>query len=135
MSDYTGIERRVCPEVCDDHMHRVVHEKVGACKADMYKDIHDLRADMSIASRKIDTLAADVHKLNISVTDIAISSKSIAASLATLTEVREAYDTLKGFASVMSWLRQNLVALALLVAIVLFLMGKLDYKVLLGWVL
>jgi hypothetical protein len=128
-------ERRGCTMPCDDHVHRVVHEKLEGCKADMYKDIHLLRADMSNASKKIDALASDVHRLNVSVADIAINSKSIASSLQTLTEVKEAYETFKGFARVLNWMRQNVVTVALIVAIVMFAMGKLDLKSLIGWVL
>ena len=140
MTDYTEeerrkAERRNCTAPCDDHVHRVVHEKVDACKVDINKDIHALREDMSSASKKIDALAADVHRLNISVADIAINSKSIAASLQNMTEVREAYETFKGFARVLHWMRQNVVTVALLTAIVMFAMGKLELKALLGWVL
>jgi hypothetical protein len=90
---------------------------------------------MSSASKKIDALAADVHRLNISVADIAINSKSIASSLQAMTEVKEAYETFKGFARVMAWMRQNVVTVALIVAVVMFAMGKLELKNLLGWLL
>jgi hypothetical protein len=140
MTEYIGperreIERRGCTMPCDDHVHRVVHEKLEGCKADLNKDIHALRVDMSKASEKIDALATDVHRLNISVADIAVNSKSIAGSLQSMTEVKEAYDTIKGFARVMAWMRQNVVMVALLVAVVMFAMGKLELKNLLGWLL
>ena len=141
--EFEGVERRASERrgctpgdpFCDDHLHRVVHEKVDACKVDINKDIHALREDMSNASKKIDALAVDVHRLNISVADIAINSKSIAASLQNMTEVREAYETFKGFARVMAWMRQNVVTVALVVAVVMFAMGKLELKNLLGWLL
>ena len=132
---YTGLDRRTCPESCDDHMHRVVHEQIDACKVDINKDIHALREDMSSASKKIDALAADVHRLNISVADIAINSKSIAASLQSMTEVREAYDMFKAGGKFLKWLRENIVSIVIIVAIVLFLMGKVDLKAFVGWIL
>ena len=140
MTDYTEedrrkIERRSCAAPCDDHVHRVVHEKVEACRDDLYKDIHALRTDMSNAGKKIDTLATDVHKLNLSVADIAANSARVANSIESLTEIKDAYTTIKGFARVMAWMRQNVVTVALIVAIVMFAMGKLDLKSLIGWLL
>ena len=133
---YTGPERRTeMTPACDNYLHRIVQDKIDACKGTINDDIHALREDMSSASKKIDSLAADVHRLNISVADIAINSKSIASSLQAMTEVKEAYETFKGFARVMAWMRQNVVTVALLVAVVMFAMGKLELKALLGWLL
>jgi hypothetical protein len=98
-------------------------------------DLHQLRDDVSSAGKKIDALASDVHRLNISVADIAINSKSIAASLSTMTEVREAYDMFKAGGRFLKWLRENIVSIVILVAIVLFLMGKVDLKAFVGWIL
>ena len=116
-------------------MHRVVQEKIDACYSVINGDLHQLREDVSTAGKKIDALASDVHRVNISVADIAINSKSIAASLQSMTEVREAYETFKGFARVMAWMRQNVVTVALVVAVVMYAMGKLELKNLLGWLL
>jgi hypothetical protein len=133
---YTGPERRTeMAPVCDNYLHRIVQDKIDACKGTINEDIHGVREDMSSASKKIDALAADVHRLNVSVADIAINSKSIASSLQSMTEVREAYETFKGFARVLHWMRQNVVTVALIVAIVMFAMGKLELKALLGWML
>jgi hypothetical protein len=133
---YTGPERRTeMATVCDNYLHRIVQDKIDACKGTINDDIHGLREDMSSAGKKIDALAADVHRLNISVADIAINSKSIAASLQSMTEVREAYDMFKAGGKFLKWLRENIVSIAILVAIVLFLMGKVDLKAFVGWIL
>jgi hypothetical protein len=121
--------------VCDNYLHRIVQDKIDACKGTINEDLHQLREDMSSAGKKIDALAADVHRLNISVADIAINSKSIAASLQSMTEVREAYDMFKAGGKFLKWLRENIVSIVIIVAIVLFLMGKVDLKAFVGWIL
>lgn len=133
---YTGPERRTeMAPVCDNYLHRIVQDKIDACKGTINEDLHQLREDMSSAGKKIDALAADVHRLNISVADIAINSKSIAASLQSMTEVREAYDMFKAGGKFLKWLRENIVSIVIIVAIVLFLMGKVDLKAFVGWIL
>ena len=141
MSEYAGVDRRgefkdrrVCdPQECDSHIKLVMHEKIDACKVELYRDIHELKEDVSEVNKRLTALTGDVHKLGIAVTDIAINSKSIAASLESMSGMVETYKTLVGINKLFGWMRENIIGIAMLIAIFMVLSGKIDLKMLLGW--
>ena len=118
---------------CDDHIHRIVQDRVEACKSDLVGDIHRINANISSIQTEQKSQAAELHKLNIAVHDIAINSASIAKSLEGMSGMFETYKTLVGINKLFGWMRENIIGIALLVAIFMALAGKLDLKMLLGW--
>ena len=119
----------------DDHLHRVVNDKIQACKGDLVQDMHAIRENINKVEVKQDTLTSDVHKLSISVRDIVTNSASIAESLKGMSGMFDTYKSLVGVNKFFAWVRENIITVALLAAIFLWLSGKLDLKVLLGWLI
>ena len=140
---YVGPDRRAAEHngcspdhpKCDDHLHRIVNDKMHACKSELSQDIHLIREDISKIEAKQDALTTDVHKLSVSVRDIATNSASIAESLNSMNGMFDTYKSLVGVNKVFAWVRENIITVALIVAIFLWLSGKLDLKVLLGWLI
>lgn len=131
-------ERRGCAPgdpFCDDHLHRVVNDKITACKSDISADIHAIRENMTKIEGKQDTLTNDVHKLSIAVNDIAINSGSIAESLKGMSGLVETYNWIVGFNRVLEWGRKNILLIAFLTAVYLFATGKVDLKSVVEWIL
>ena len=141
--EYLGVERRATERrgcapgdpFCDDHLHRVVNDKITACKSDISADIHAIRENMSKIEAKQDTLTSDVHKLSIAVNDIAINSGSIAESLKGMSGMFETYKTLVGINNFLGWMRGNIVLVITIVVLVMFITGKIDLKAMVEWIL
>lgn len=124
---YTGPDRRVLAHHdCDDHIHRVVHEKLGHCKNEIYKEIHGLRADMGKVNDRLNTLSDDVHKLGLSVRDIANNSQDIATSLRDMREMAATYRKVRGAWDVIDWVRRNVVTLGVVLVILYYVILKGD---------
>lgn len=123
---YTGPERRCGQNECDDHIHRVVHEKVGSCKNEIYKEIHGLRADMGKVNDRLNILSDDVHKLGLAVRDIANNSQDIARSLNAMTEVATAYKNVQGWWSVTNWIRHNIITVGVVLVILYYVIAHGD---------
>jgi len=105
-----------------------------ACKSELSQDIHLIREDISKIEAKQDTLTTDVHKLSVSVRDIATNSASIAESLSSMNGMFDTYKSLVGVNKIFAWVRENIITVALIAAIFMWLSGKIDLSVLLGWV-
>ena len=134
--NYVGPDRRSSERRdCDDHIHRVVHEKVGNCKNEIYKEIHGLRADMSKVNDRLNILSDDVHKLGLSVRDIANNSQDIATSLRDMREMAATYRKVRGAWDVIDWVRRNVVTLGVVLVILYYVIIKGDVVQLLGGVL
>lgn len=140
---FEGVERRASERrgctpgdpFCDDHLHRVVNDKITACKSDISADIHAIRDNINKIETKQDILTNDVHKLSIAVNDIAINSGSIAESLKGMRGLVETYNWIVGFSRVLEWSRSNIPLLAFLVLTYLLITGKIDWKAMLEWLI
>lgn len=119
---YAGPDRRANDRRhdCDDHIHRVVHEKVGNCKNEIYKEIHGLRSDMGKVNDRLNILSDDVHKLGLSVRDIANNSQDIATSLRDMREMASTYRKVRGAWDVFDWLRKNVVTVGVVLVVLYY---------------
>lgn len=118
MNEWDGIERRACAGC--ENLERL-ERRVTKCKeqfdaellqvhesvASLNKEIHGLRTDM----------ADSVGEINKSLADIANTLRQLA-------DLPEAWRNLKGFMAVVRWLKENLLLLALLFIIVVYLIKQ-----------
>jgi hypothetical protein len=84
------------------------------CKARVDMDISTLHQDMAGLRGDISTIRADVHKLTSSVSAMQDSLADIAGSLKLMADLPETWAKIKGFWSVMRWLRDNWFLLAII---------------------
>lgn len=135
--NYAGPDRREGAERrdCDDKIHRIVHEKVGACKDQVYMEIHALRGDISNINDRLNTLSDDVHKLGLAVRDIANNSGDIANSLREMQSVVTTYNKVRGAWDVFDWLRKNVLTIAVVLVVLYYVVAHGNVADLLGMLL
>lgn len=124
-NEYEGPERRSCAGCQNiDALER----RVEACKEEFDAQIDGIQSSVVRLGSDVAGLRQDVHSLGESVegmgksvVGIEANLHNIANTLQQLADFPETWTNLKGFLAVSTWLRQNLVVLAIVVAVLVYI--------------
>lgn len=134
--NYDGPDRRACDRRdCDDKIHRIVGDKVGQCRDQVYIEIHALRGDINALASGLNELRGDVHKQTVAVHDIAINSASMANSLHAMQQMASTYNKVRGAWDVFDWLRKNVLTIAVVLVVLYYVVAHGNVADLLGMLL
>jgi hypothetical protein len=117
-------ERRDCDK-CKEL--DVLDHKVNKCKSDFEIEFDQVHCAVSDLKGEVHGLRADVHRMTESVSSINVSLETIAATLTKLTDFPETWNKIQGFWSVMRWFKDNVLLLALIVAVLLYSVKTLGF--------
>lgn len=106
---YDGEERRKCPG-CETVAK--LDRRVTKCKADFDLELATVKEAVAHLGSEVHGLRTDVHAMTASIGSINTSLETIARTLTQLADLPEAWTALKGFWSVMRFLRENIVVIA-----------------------
>lgn len=105
----------------DDDVHNLITQHVQECRREVdgkFRDIHD---SLDVFRTELIELRSEMHRASLSINEISASLKNIADSMNRLSDFPETWAKVKGFWSVIDWLRANVMTIAVLVLVLLFL--------------
>lgn len=104
-----------------DGVEEFVERRMCKCRLAVDSEVKEIREDVKTLHARVDTLAADVHRITIAVGDISSSLKTIAESLAKLSDLPVVWDRVKSFWVVTSWIQKNFFPLSVLIVLLVML--------------
>lgn len=99
-------------------VENLINERVAALRSEFASDTQMLK-------QEVHALREDMHRLTVSVGDMNANLGSIASALEKLADFPETWDRIKGFWSVMSWLRGNIINVGVFFMLVFILISGL----------
>lgn len=97
-----------------------INRRMRECRLEVDSEVKDVREDVRTLHSRVDTLAADVHRITIAVGDISGSLRVIADSMAKMSDLPVIWDRLKSFWVVTSWIQKNFLPLSILIVLLAF---------------
>lgn len=97
-----------------------LEKRVTKCKRDFDAELVIVRDGMTHLGSEVSALRGDVHSMTSSISSINTSLSEIAGTLKQLADLPEAWTALKGFWSVMRFLRENAILLVVTGAVVAY---------------
>jgi small-conductance mechanosensitive channel len=104
-----------------EYLQQYVDQRMGSCRADVDKEIKSVSTDMHQLKVEVHGLRQDMHKITASVGDMSQSLREIAANVGKLSDLHDTWQKVKGFWSVMTWLRGNILPMTTLVVLLLYI--------------
>lgn len=104
-----------------DDVEEFVERRMRECRLAVDSEVKEIREDVKTLHARVDALAADVHRITIAVGDISSSLKTIAESLAKLSDLPVVWDRVKSFWMVTSWIQKNFFPLSVLIVLLVML--------------
>jgi chromosome segregation ATPase len=98
-------------------------EELQTCKSKVDFDISNLHTDMTELRSDVSTIRADMHALTASVGEMKTSLATIADSIKAIADFPDTWVKIKGFWSVMRFLRDNWILLAIMGAVAAYVTG------------
>jgi hypothetical protein len=115
---WDGVERRDCNSC---RAIGTLDERITTCKNILDAEIDQIHTSISDLKGEVHGLRSDVHKMTDSVSSINISLETIAQTLTKLTDFPETWNKIQGFWSVMKWLKDNILLLAVVIGVFLYI--------------
>lgn len=97
-----------------------IDRRMRECRLAVDSEVKEIREDMRTLHARVDTLAADVHRITVAVGDISGSLRVIADSMAKMSDLPVIWDRLKSFWVVTSWIQKNFLPLSILIVLLVF---------------
>lgn len=83
-------------------------------------EVLDIKSGLRDLKNEVQELTSDVHSIRTGVQDMSVSLSVIATSMSKLADLPETWDKVKGFWFVISWLKSNIIPIAILIGIITF---------------
>ena len=95
-------------------------DEFESCRDDVLSDLKNTKTELFELRAEVHELRTDVGGIRDSVNKMSSSLELIATSMAKLTDFPETWQKIKGFWAVVTWLKNNLLSILILLALVVY---------------
>lgn len=117
-SHWLGEERRTSQCPCEGAAE--LERRVDMCKEQMDRELAAVHIAVGELNTEVHALRSDVHRMTESIGSMQASLETIASTLTKLTDFPETWAKVQGFWAVMRWLKDNLILLAIILAVLVY---------------